>query len=79
MPSTLNELREAVNTLSPGSTPEAVQEFLNIGVRFLTDVLAMRGQTVEEWRAFRKQIVDSELAIVEEELAKLENPDPLPV
>lgn len=77
MASTLTTLQAAANALTPSSTPEAVQEFLNIGVRFFTDILAMRGQSVEEWRAFRKQTIASELAIVEEELAKLT--DPLPV
>jgi hypothetical protein len=77
MASTLSTLQATANALTPSSTPEAVQEFLNIGVRFLTDVLSMRGQSVEEWRAFRKQTISSELATIEEELAKLT--DPIPV
>lgn len=74
MPSVLIELKTAADSLTPGSTPEAVQEFLNIGVRFLTDVLAMRGQTVEQWIEFRKRTIASELEFIENELAELNNP-----
>lgn len=76
MASTLNVLLTEAGRLTPSSTPEAVQAFLNIGVQFLTDVLAMRGQTLEEWRAFRKTVIASELATIEEELAKLTDPIP---
>lgn len=76
MASTLSVLKDETAKLHPGSTAEQVQEVLNIGLRFLTDVLSMRGQTIDEWRAFRKQVVTSELEFIDQELANLNNPTP---
>lgn len=79
MASTLNTLKDAASALTPSSTPEAVQAFIEIGERFLVDILAMRGQSIEEWRAFRKQTIEAELAVVEAELAKVRDTDELPL
>ena len=74
MPSTLREVQEVAAGLTPAATPEAVQALLNIATQFLIDVLAMRGQTVAEWRDFRKRTIASELEFIENELAELNNP-----
>lgn len=73
MASTLRTVQEAANGLIPGSTPEAVQALLDIATSYLVEVLSMRGQTIEEWRRYRKETVAAELAKIESELAEFES------
>lgn len=72
MPSTLSNLQSAAGNLTPASAPEQVQALLDIGVAFLVEMLTMRGQTIEEWRAFRKTVIEQETAFIDAELAAIQ-------
>lgn len=53
-----------------GYSVEEIQEYINIATELVVDLLRLRGATSEELHAFRKQVIDSELAFIDAEIAK---------
>jgi hypothetical protein len=63
--------------LSVDSTAEEIQAYIDIATEFLTDVLATRGWTAEQWNLFRKGIINSEKEFIQSEISRFETPLPV--